>query len=540
MDTGEIWRSNTNGNEFVYPSCNMLHLGSGLLIGHSLPAKAMFVDDIYFQSYCLNGNPTYMTGTLHRIPGTYLDSVMDDWAQYLSRTDPNTGSFQHSIMPMIISFTANFVITFALTILAFLNVSDKPYIYASRLLKLGATIASINIAVSLAKLMKMLNDEYTNLGIIEKYFMISLFRINTLFVTLDFLSIFILQCCQTFILMRIFERNQEKRIIFFVGISLAIISNILWILPRYHQIIYGLTEEDENNNWELLPPFVYMFKIVIAASYASLIINFIIRRRKFCYKNLQLTILTFLTIISVLLLPAFFIADVTNYLISEITELFNTTCYVGSTFIVWEWLERLSVIQKREQAQSILGRAIYEDEQQNYTFARYALKVQDALSRKESVSKYEYGSSSNTIMSGYSADDINTTRRTMESDFDLDLSQPKSLKTINSDSKEGPSDNQSVNRIRFNTKRSYIDIAHEKIDNTLNNIIYFTDHIILKKLGARSSGGSSSSSTNSKERKELVRKRIGLDITNKVYVYSTKEVNFESDDEESWSGYGRA
>lgn len=532
---GNPWRSSDNIAEIEYPSCKLGYYGPGLLVGKSLPAPVIFADDVYFQSYCHDSKPAYMAGTLYDVPATYLDPVVKDWNRYLDISGSNSGTFQNSIYPIIISFTTNFIITFTMTVLAFINMRDKPYKYASRLLKLGSLIASINLAITLTNLIYMLRDEYNHLGIAGKHCVMEFFEYDTTFITLDFISTFLLQCCQTFILMRTFGRKQEKQVIFGVGISLSLISNLLWVIPKYHDIVHGFSQQNENDNWELLPPFVYMFKIVIAASYASLIINYMISKRRLCFQTLQLTFMTHLALFVVLLLPGFFIADLANYWIYELSELFNTTCYVSCTYVVWEWLERLDIIQKREQAQSILGRAIYEDEQQNYMFAKYALKVQDALTRKESLSESPasiHNDDDKSIISKYEGGPdedprkqvLATTTRTVQ------LEDTVTSNSINNTTHD--SDMHSVNQVRFNTQRGYKDMAHEAFDSTVNNVVYFTDKVMLKTFGSNSFGGSSKSSSNSKNEKEQVKKRIGLDRTNKVYVYSTKDIEFESDIEE--------
>ncbi|SMN19517.1 similar to Saccharomyces cerevisiae YNL294C RIM21 Component of the RIM101 pathway, has a role in cell wall construction and alkaline pH response [Maudiozyma saulgeensis] len=538
---GNLWRAASNSPTLRYPSCDINYQGSGMLIGESLPIPVMFADDIYFQSFCYSGSPAFMSGTLYDIPATYLESVVADWNMFLALDGSCSGSFKFGIFPMIVSFTTNFIITFTLTVLIFLSMNDKPYVYASRLLKIGSLISTVNLAISLSNLINLLRHQYEKYGILGKFYMVQFFELNATFVTLDFLSTFILQCCQTFILMRIFERKKEQKVIFFVGITLAIVSNLLWAVPRYHEIVHGISVKDENNNWELLPPFVYMFKIIIAASYACLIINFIIRKRHQCFKTAQLTLLTLLTILVILLLPGFFIADLASFWIYEFSELFNTTFYVSCTFVVWEWLERLSIIQKREQAQSILGRAIYEDEQQNYTFAKYTLKVQDALTRKVSSSTF----SSDEITKSSNIKDYPTSNKSDESYMSkLHLSTTKTIRvrTSTSEVEEGddvdsgdplaPTDDirdiQSINQVHFNTERSYKDIAHSTFDNTVNNVVYFSDKIG-KTLGSYSFGSSSKSSSDSKKEKNEVKRRIGLDMTNKVYVYSTKDVEFDSD-----------
>lgn len=109
-------------------------------------------------------------------------------------------------------------------------------------------------------------------------------------------------------------------------------------------------------------------------------------------------ILTLLALIIVLLQPGFFVADVANIWVDDLSEIFNTTCYVGSAVIVWEWVDHILILERKVQAQSVLGRPVYEDDQEDYHFAKYALKVQDAISRDSETG--ESGSRNDTTNSG--------------------------------------------------------------------------------------------------------------------------------------------
>ena len=63
--------------------------------------------------------------------------------------------------------------------------------------------------------------------------------------------------------------------------------------------------------------------------------------------------------------------------------------------------------------------------------------------------------------------------------------------------------------------------------------MYYTDQVIVRGLGNKTMSLSSKSSNSLRKNRALVRKRVGLDRPNEVYVYSTQDVVFDSEDEEN-------
>ncbi|CCC67551.1 hypothetical protein NCAS_0A09930 [Naumovozyma castellii] len=514
-----VWRLN-QPNDHHYISCDKQDLGPGVLINGDIHGLLKYVDNIQFQSYCDNNLPVYMATKLtNECSYRYLDSVYSDWERYITTVNSVGGSFQYSIYAVVVSLTANFVITIILSVLIFINIRDKPHVRASRLLKFGALIASINLTIFVIRALKKLSWEHKSKGIVTTYYIMKLFTEDPTFIVLDFLSILIFQLCQVGIVIRLFERTQEKRIIFLVGVLLALLNNILWVIPEL-----AMTTGKVYEAWDILPPFVYLFRIVIVASYACIVVSFIIKKRNFCFRTAQMTLLTLLTVLTVLLLPGFFVADISDIWIEDLAEIFTTTCYVGSTVIVWEWLERLSVVQRNDRAQSVLGRPIFEDEENEYNFAKYALRVQSALARNEASDNTDEGSNTN-LASSISGEHFQGTSKVPEVRIDHTSSSTLSKTDTTT------VDSGSVDQVKFNNKKSFNDVAQENVSTALKKMVYFTDQIVTKSFGKNALNSSSKSSGGSNERKAIVRKRIGSDRPNEVYVYNTKDVVFESDDD---------
>lgn len=384
----------------------------------------------------------------------------------------------------------------------------------------------------------LLRDQHENLGVTITSKVIRMLSHSAVFIALHFISILTLQLSQVFIVMRIFERNREKRIILLCGIILTITTSVLWVTPQL-----GTVVRQKPINWDILPVFVYLFRIAIEVLYTCFIMSHVLQQRKVWSKSIQMIFLTFLTVLSVFLLPGFFLADVTNAWIAEFGEIFTDVCYISSTFLPWEWLERMAVLQRTERAQSVLGRPIFENEQQDFAFAKYSLKVQDALQRNSDSGSMSYHYQTHTTDS--------STTNNIGNDSEVENFELHSLPTSSSrpphtshhvlvGSSNGvahntPADYESINEVNFNLQERKSDILKDKIITTYRKFIYFTDQVILKKLGSDSVNSNSNNDTSKnsdRKRRQIIKKRIGLERPPETFVYNTKDVVFDSDESE--------
>ncbi|CAI7292314.1 AVN_collapsed_G0044050.mRNA.1.CDS.1 [Saccharomyces cerevisiae] len=319
----------------AYTSCHPMKLGSGVLI--QLPLydnSAVYAEDITFRSFSCERVPVYVSTVLRNSsPYRYLDEVINDWQKFIQVSDYVGGSAEYAIYAVILSITSNFVITVFLTVICCINISGRAYKRILQLLRIASLLASLNLTIFITKVLRRLEKEHNVYGVVRAHSIMHIFSDDMTFVVLDFLATLMFQFCQVGIVIRLFQRAQEKRIIFFIGVILTITANILWVIPPFAN-----HTTKHRNDWQILRPFVYLFRIAIATSYASIVIYHIWQKKKLWFKFNQMGLLTLLTILVVLLLPGFFLADVSNLWISELGEVFNTTCYVTSTVITWEWL----------------------------------------------------------------------------------------------------------------------------------------------------------------------------------------------------------
>lgn len=520
---GNIWRINGLDTLNNYPSCNFIRLGSALVIGREFNRPVLYADRIEFKSACINNHPVYMAAMYDGIPAEYLPQIMSDWRLFTKTTSKLGRSYDASIYAFLMSYAANAVITLCLTILAFIIVRNRPHFTAALLLKLGSLISSVNVISIVARSFLLLKKQHNTQGITSSTKIVGFLQRDATFTALNFISITLIQLCQVFLVMRTFERNLEKRIIFYIGSFLVLGTNILWVAPQLGTVVQG-----KKVNWDILPTFVYLFRIAVSSSYACLIISFILKQRLLWYRHLQLSFLTFVVTLSVLLSPGFFIADIANVWIDLLGEDFTTTCYLGATFMVWEWLERYNVLKTKNESQSVLGRQIFLDELQEYNFANYSLNVKNPLHEQNK------NSSSNQR-------NLESISGTLDPECNPSNTPPIELKDMNTNLNKNYStnakselslDNESINQIQYETQESQTEKMKHKVTSTINKFLIYTDQVIFKKLGSSSLlSGSRSDSSGSKNREIMVRRRIGLDRPNQTFVYNTKAVIFDSDSE---------
>lgn len=511
---GNVWRIDGLDGLNNYPSCHFNELGNAIVISKEFSSPVFYADKVEFKSFCYNGHPIYMAARYEGIPAEYLPQIMKDWHLYTSIQSKFGRNFNCSIYSFLMSYAANSVITICLTILAFIIIRKRPHFIAANLLRAGSLVASANMISTVSRIFVILKTQHVQKGVVISEKLIDFLQKDATFTALNFISVTLIQFCQVFLVMRTFERNLERRIIFYLSSFLILITNILWVAPQFGTVI-----QRKKVNWSTFPTFIYLFRIAVSSSYACLIISFIFKQRKLWYRHLQLSFLTFLVILSVLLSPGFFIADIANAWIDVLGESFTTTCYLAATFMVWEWLERFNVLKTQDESQSILGREIFLDDQQEYNFANYSLKDKNYSYLHKNRNDYN-GSNEFRVIS-IELKDMNSNNLLQINANSLGLGSEQTFET------------ESVNQIEYETQQSQREKMTYEFTRAINKFLIYTDQAIFKKLGSSLVMSSMSDSSASKNREIMVKKRIGLDKPSQTFVYYTKNVIFSSDSEDN-------
>ncbi|KAI5967945.1 RIM21 [Candida margitis] len=171
--------------------------------------------------------------------------------------------------------------------------------------------------------------------------------------------------------MRLFQRQKDKRLTFYVGCVASLTSQVIWGVAQFRYFA------ENNEAGDILPAFIYLVRIAMALCYAAIITVYFLSKIQIIVANRRIWLLTLLTLILIYSPVAFFIADVSNAFIYELSEVFSVVNYVIGVVIPWEWCNKFNLIMKAKEKEGVLGRRFYEDE--SYELDRFELFVEEQM-----------------------------------------------------------------------------------------------------------------------------------------------------------------
>ncbi|CCE66283.1 hypothetical protein TPHA_0P01250 [Tetrapisispora phaffii CBS 4417] len=536
FDTWEVLKPMHND----YMSCTEHFLGDGMLLSPAFPIACFYADHISFKGYCKRNSPSYVMSKAKRLLEiSYLDSVERDWEKYRGMLGPEGGDFRFSVYVLTVVVTINLVACLFLSIYLFLAIHDRHRQFFLNIVRFAAVLSSITLILFTSRMLLLIQDEFNNLGVVTAHLIAYTLGNRLDFKILDFIAISLLQFCQLINVTRLVSTLEEKRFSFIAGFIMVMVSNILYAVSLFSSGSDSLT---------VLNPFVYLLRIAISTSYAAIVISFIIAKYKLCFINFSLGFLSIYSFLLVLFQVLFFFFDLANVWINSIGEIFNLTAYVASTAIVWEWINRIFVVQKKKEAQSILGRTIYAEENVDHKIAKYALKIQDALTRTISTEYSDKNSflnddrSSELMLRPFDEHSLNahSTKDGKDDEivFNIDKNQERVLtgsSSMNQTSYELSGISTCIEDSSFHNSqnsRSVTAYFKEKLHMSYNKLIMLTDYMLIKILGQNSINLSTTNGEEIENNKRKVKQRIGLDKVNDVHLYKTTDIIFNSDDED--------
>ncbi|KAL3240077.1 Rim21p [Nakaseomyces bracarensis] len=496
-------------NKTVYSTCSGIRIPDGILVDTvNLDKLVTYGNDIIWQSFCVRNGPAYLVAKTNLSPYPYLPVIINEWHHLIVSDSFVQGYWRFGLFSILLSYSTIFVITLFLTVIVFLDVRSKPYRFGSTLLKLSAILASVNMSYFIGASMVRIEKIESRQGHASVDVLIQLATTDTTVATLNIISVFTAKMCQVDIVSRLFQRVQEQRMIMAIGVFLVCVSLVLTCISTYTTLA-----EINNISLAIMTPFVLLFDVTLATCFACLIIAHICTSYRLFYKNIQMLILTILTFISVLLSPAFFLADIGNKWLSNFSTIINPTLYTCAIVLVWTWLDRISHLKNILQSSSILGKPIYEEEQANYNFAYYLGPQihENSLDtdEPESIMLNDMFSNSPTPMP-------------WRSDRSEDSS---SNKPVNSTT--GISFPTSNNQVHFQTRTTISDRMFNILTDGTNTVKQK-----YRKSSLKDKSMNKKKDTYSEEHSiDKVRKRLGLNDTRQEYIYKTKDIIFESDEE---------
>ncbi|VEU21619.1 DEKNAAC102513 [Brettanomyces naardenensis] len=378
MESKDInWRYPSQ-RSISYPACYDFLLNDGVLITE----KGTFrVDNssglaYTFRFICESQYPVLssMNSVLSRLGLHQCPIFMDSWKTYLT-DDPTPNpsqKYSYSVYPFIYMLCTSLVITLFFTSILF----TKHYITAFKpgfLMKASCLVASGQlIAVNIFSLINL--SRQAQQGKSSANSMIQPLIFSTGFSVVYLVAFSLLLLSQVDIIKRLYPRRKERRATLILGTVLVIITECLWAVstfvsdnetfPSYLITVEAIDSADTDRKYDsaiaILPVFVNLLEISLSVIYSSLIYVYCFSKRQFAFHSRMLP-LTVIMVISLNSPIAFFIADISNMWINELSDLFNLVCYVITNVTTWEWLNRLEQVEKTHQRDNVLGRPFFAD-----------------------------------------------------------------------------------------------------------------------------------------------------------------------------------
>lgn len=362
MNKEPIWRYPYQSSE-NYPFCYPEPLPTGILM---YDGGMEFLDpalgNSYYSAFCFRDSPVFSSNN-HRMSESLLieplPMIRYQWNQALNDGDQiNVKGFQHSIFPLIYSVSTATIIACYLTVILFTKNyldSQKP----SLLIKSSSLLSTIQLLIvyitCIVKFSQQYYDGYNSVTDMVSYIRSSV-HLNVIF----FLSFLLLQLTQAQIVMRLFGRKKEKQVALTVGIMLSLTCEILWAVSTFYPVPND-HDTDATSSISLVSAFMYLFRISMAMIFAALMVVYAFNKRTFIFKK-SIMLLTLITLASINLSFGFFVADVSNLWVNELSDVFNLVSYLICNVVAWEWVNRVSQLEKMKQKQGVLGRPVYEDD----------------------------------------------------------------------------------------------------------------------------------------------------------------------------------
>lgn len=461
-----------------YYVCDGISLNEGYIMINHPTKELQLVQNGKFTPVCYNEGP--VLSTFKKLGIELLPELDEGWRAY---TATSYGNFKYSVYPIIYSLTVSTVMAIFLTIIVFTNHTQRP----SWLLRLGSLLASINLIILIVRAIVLLNAQH-QIGISDGEKLLDDLQSNEVFNVIDFVFVLVAQFAQVQIIIRLFSRVKEKRVSFILGGTLSICAQVIWGVSTFSKF-----DQTKDSDISILPAFTYLLRIALATMYSGLIIIYAVGKRNYIFQR-SIILLTMLTFLVINLQVAFFITDISNIWVSELSEIFNTTIYVSVTVIPWEWINRVHALERHEQREGVLGRPVYEDEYKD--IARYEIIDNNLNNENENgAGDNEPGQANVNERSG--STNVNTPNVT-----------------------ENPN---TKNNIKHKIKNTF--------SHTTNSLLYFTDQVIAYGLAVPRSVSVSSTARENEQREK--RQRLNNVNRKEVYIYSKKEVVVDSDNEES-------
>jgi hypothetical protein len=163
-------------------------------------------------------------------------------------------------------------------------------------------------------------------------------------------------------LIRLFPRRKEKLIIKWFGFLLILLDTIFGCLNGF----YINTRASPRDYRDAIPALSYLFELSLSLLYGAWVSYYVATKRRYAFFNTDMpsiTVVALLSIVSMLIPVGFFVADIAVASVSGWGDFFRWVGAAAASVLVWEWVERIEILEREEKRDGILGREIFEEDE---------------------------------------------------------------------------------------------------------------------------------------------------------------------------------
>lgn len=328
-----------------YSLCGVLKLQEGILVSHNFSTPVRYILGAEFQPTCFQHSIPMIDTNMDLILNEFseqLPIVRSSWEEYTQRS----GSFVKGVVPVLYSISFLAVVTWFLTVFVIANLKKS-----SSFLQGSTAFALIYMVIIVVKSLITLHDQQRN-GYFNGQILLAEVTTTNWIRAIDLVVILLLQLNQVQVIMRLFSRQSDKRLVFLAGVFATVASQVIWGVTEFGA--FPSSKEVER----VLSALTYLVRIANNVIYATIFTAFLLTKLRTILANRSIWLISILSLMFIYAPIAFFVADVTSPWAHEFPTVTYTVCVV----LPWQWCNSYDHIQKIQEKEGILGRKFYEDE----------------------------------------------------------------------------------------------------------------------------------------------------------------------------------
>ena len=163
-------------------------------------------------------------------------------------------------------------------------------------------------------------------------------------------------------LIRLFPRHKEKVIIKWLGFALIVLDTTFSCLNSF---MVDNTSRPRHFV-DAIPALSYLFELAVGLLYAAWVMFYGLTKRRYAYyhrKMKNICVVALLSHVAILTPVVFFVTDVSKPDVAAWGDYFRWVGAGAASVVVWEWVERIEMLERDEKKDGILGREIFDGDE---------------------------------------------------------------------------------------------------------------------------------------------------------------------------------